>query len=252
MSLIGTAAKSARGAISRARLGWRRLVNDRADAGEVFDTIYRRGEWGDGGGTPFSGTGSRGQAVERYVDAVAAFASARSVGSIVDIGCGDFFVGARLLDTIGREVSYLGLDVSSVVIDHNTRSVTRPNVRFERLDASKEEVPAADLCLVRQVMQHLSNAEIAGILRQLARFNYAIVTEHQPLEVASFNADKPHGGDTRLSDKSAVFLDKPPFNVTGMTTVLEVPATPEDPWDGKLVSLLIEPHMLRQAGGGRA
>ena len=57
-----------------------------------------------------SGTGSRGQAVERYVDAVAAFVSARSVGSIVDIGCGDFFVGGRLLDTIGREVSYLGLD----------------------------------------------------------------------------------------------------------------------------------------------
>jgi SAM-dependent methyltransferase len=244
MSSIKTAARASKEAINRARLGWRRWRNSRADTQQVFNGVYRRGDWGGDLTQPFSGAGSRGHAVQRYVETIAAFITNQSVTSIVDIGCGDFFVGSQLLDRLGPNIIYLGLDVSSVVIDHNTLANKRPNARFLRLDAAKEDIPPGDLCLVRQVMQHLSNAQIAAVLRQLMKFKYTIVTEHQPLTVEKYNTDKPHGGDTRLVDKSAVFLDKPPFNVAGMRTVLEVVASIDDPWDGKLTSFLIEPHTL--------
>jgi SAM-dependent methyltransferase len=225
--------------VARIKVARRRRLNSRKDTGEVFDDIYRRGEWGKGNGEgPYSGPGSRGSAIDEYVKVVSDFVGEHGIASIVDIGCGDFYVGGRLLDRLRPDISYVGLDVSRVIIAHNRREHGRANVRFEWVDATAGPLPDGDLCLVRQVMQHLSNAEIQAMLRQLAKFRYVIVTEHHPAGLLRANADKAHGGDTRVIDGSAVVLDQPPFNVKGLKTLLETDASPSDRARGRLVSVL--------------
>jgi hypothetical protein len=63
------------------------------------------------------------------------------------------------------------------------------------LDAAGiEPLPQAELCLIRQVFQHLSNTQISAILTKLEVLPYIIVTEHQPSDgdFVSANADKVH------------------------------------------------------------
>ena len=89
------------------------------------------------------------------------------------------------------------------------------NRNFRQANIVEDELPEGDLCLIRQVLQHLSNAEIKQILENCKNFKYLIITEHYPnpnVELVP-NLDIPHGPDMRLHYDSAVVLDKPPFNV---------------------------------------
>jgi hypothetical protein len=55
------------------------------------------------------------------------------------------------------------------------------------------------------------------------------------------NKDKPHGSDTRIIDNSAVYLDKSPFNIPGLSLLLEVDAIVNLRKEGeKIKSFLIE------------
>lgn len=203
----------------------RRAAYERQTAAAVFDDIYRHKRWG-GTDEVCSGTGSRGEAVEKYVELVVELVRRENISSIVDLGCGDFFIGRRIAEQIGGEVSYLGCDVSPFLVDVLRKRPNLPNVSFECVDAAKDVLPAGDLCLIRQVLQHLSNAQINAILSRLTRYRIIVITEHLP--EARFllhkNLDKPHGPDTRLLDYSGVCLDAAPFNVALPAASLSVEA----------------------------
>ena len=74
---------------------------------------------------------------------------------------------------------YIGIDVVPSLIERN-RSTFVANIEFKCLDIIKDKLPDADLCLIRQVMQHLSNREIVRLLKNTKRYRYVIVAEHQP------------------------------------------------------------------------
>src|SRR5262249_41309949 len=83
----------------------------------------------------------------------------------------------------------------------------------------------ADLCLVRQVLQHLSNHQIGAVLRKLQQYPLVMITEHYPAPDAAAivpNKDKAAGADTRITDGSAVFLDRPPFNLAIVQLLVDV------------------------------
>jgi len=42
----------------------------------------------------------------------------------------------------------------------------------------REALPEGDICFVRQVLQHLSNDQIAGVLPKLGKFRWCFITEH--------------------------------------------------------------------------
>jgi hypothetical protein len=120
-------------------------------------------------------------------------------------------------------VDYTGVDVVPALIQHHSAQYGSERVRFRQLDIVNEPLPEGDLCLIRQVMQHLSNAQIAKILPRLARYPHVLVTEHYPAPGTRTvpNLDKTHGHDTRIEDDSAVFLDQPPFSARVGETILE-------------------------------
>ena len=88
----------------------------------------------------------------------------------------------------------------------------------------KDNLPAAGLCLIRQVLQHLSNQEIAQILQNTRKYKYIIITEHYPPPYLNIipNRDKPHGKDIRLDNDSGVYLNKPPYNIKISEVLLDV------------------------------
>lgn len=194
---------------------------------EVFSDIYRKNRWGGAPGTFCSGAGSSDpRIVDPYVACVSEFLRnfpADHKPRLVDLGCGDFTVGRRLLD-LCRE--YVGIDVVPELIAHLRATVNDPRVRFECLDVTSAELPAGDVCFIRQVLQHLSNAQISAVLPRLARYPTVFVTEHYPAGPPKTpNLDKVHGADIRLDQNSGVYLGTPPFELPGATLelVLEVP-----------------------------
>jgi hypothetical protein len=188
---------------------------------KAFQRIYVKGAWGRDPERPyFSGVGSRGAAAEVYVEHIvkAVQQQARLLGRppvIVDIGCGDFVIGRELVNQL-PEAQYVGCDIVPEVIEYNAR-FANDRVRFELLDAVTDPLPQGDVCLIRQVLQHLPNSDITAVLRKL---DYAAVyvTEGQPAtREGPVNPDKRVGADVRFDWKSGrgrgVELDQPPFGL---------------------------------------
>jgi hypothetical protein len=66
---------------------------------------------------------------------------------------------------------------------------------------------------LRQVLQHLSNAEIQQILPKLNKYQYLIVSEHIPEGEFVANVDIISGQGIRLKKQSGVDLLAPPFSL---------------------------------------
>lgn len=87
-------------------------------------------------------------------------------------------------------------------------------------------MPTGDLCLIREVFQHLSNREILSVLSKLHGFSHVVFSDAQlPLSaIKKPNRDIAHGRDSRGWKYSALFLDLPPFNVpTKLLFEIELP-----------------------------
>ncbi|CCE01285.1 conserved hypothetical protein [Bradyrhizobium sp. STM 3809] len=125
------------------------------------------------------------------------------------MGCGDFYVGSQLVACAGR---YVGCDVVDFVIAQNKRK--HPNIEFVVCDAVTDDLPPGDVVLVRQVLQHLNNRQVAQIVPKLCNYSYAIITEHIP-GFSGFipNLDKAAGPDHRVNFGSGLVLTEPPFNL---------------------------------------
>ncbi len=207
----------------RMRYRIRQTANALRSTEAVFTEIYDKGLWG-GRDSLYSGEGSRGHAAERYVATVRQFIRANAIASVVDLGCGDFVIGSRIADVCDH---YTGVDIVKRAVDENMRRHASERVRFLQRNIIEGALPDADLCLIRQVLQHLSNAQIQRILGKLAKYRFVIVTEHYPgaAEFKAPNLDKAHGAGTRVTRGSAVCLDQPPFNVRSLELLLDVPGS---------------------------
>jgi hypothetical protein len=136
---------------------------------------------------------------------------------IGDIGCGDCQIGTALMQLV-PDARYLGFDVVRPLIENHSRHLGSERMAFEVLDIVTDKPPPADIFLVRQVFQHLSNLEIASALANLAG-SRVMVTEGQPeFPEGKPNPDKAVGAGIRFHWASGtgrgVELDLPPFNRT--------------------------------------
>jgi SAM-dependent methyltransferase len=199
------------------------IHNARQPVAAVFREVYERNLWGGAQGTFYSGPGSESHAATAYAEGIRSFIASRKIKSIVDLGCGDFRIASRF---VTDDVSYVGVDIVEPLVRQNTALYHSDKVSFACLDIIDDELPDGELCLIREVFQHLSNAQILKVIPKLRRFKHAVYTACQPALGAPCtpNRDISHGVDTRLWLGSALFLDQPPFNVpTGL--LFEEPVT---------------------------
>jgi SAM-dependent methyltransferase len=195
------------------RLHPRALFNAFRKPADIFGKIYATNDWGGEYGTFYSGTGSRGTVAEEYIALIKSFISQHNVRTVLDLGCGDFFIGRHIAAASDH---YIGIDVVPAVIRQHQANYGSGKVKFECLDITTDALPTAELCLIRQVFQHLSNRQIASVIQRFSQFKYVIVSEHfpHPDEFKAPNLDTPAGAGTRITFGSAVVLDKPPFGVS--------------------------------------
>src|SRR5271170_3953191 len=184
---------------------------------QVFTRIYEEGAWGkspEAGDKFFSGSGSHNPAVVGvYVKAVEEFLSSfENKPKVVDLGCGDFFVGSQVRNLCDQ---YIACDIVEPVINFNREKYKKLNVDFRTLDITKDELPAGDVVFVRQVLQHLPNENIRAALDQIAaKYKYLVLTEHLPAsDPFVHNIDKPAGPDDRVGFKSGLVVTSEPFNL---------------------------------------
>jgi len=199
----------------------------------VFSEIYREKFWGDNGGNFYSGPGSDDHVSRLHINAVKHLIQSRGIKSILDVGCGDFRVGCQL---ISPDLQYIGVDVVPAVVSHNQREFGAPNVRFGLLDATEKNFPPADLCHIRQVLQHLSNDNIKAILQKATAFKDVVISEHMlpPDSVIVANEDIKSGMETRLEIGSCVRVDLPPFSWRIVEHLCEIPQP-----DGSNISTML-------------
>jgi hypothetical protein len=206
---------------------------------DAFAEIYKSQSWGKREGAVYcSGEGSsREDLIGPYCAEVENFIHSHQIQELVDLGCGDFNVGLRLR---GHVRKYTGVDIVPDLIDYNRKKFGDSEVKFECLNIIDDDLPKADLCLVRQVLQHLSNAQIERILPKLGAYQFIIVTEHV-YRGAGFkpNLDKPQGPGTRIPKHSGVYLDAPPFDKAA-TVLLEIPVTADESL--RMLAIECNPH----------
>ena len=199
----------------------RRLLGERRFRRWLFQRVYADSHWGADGTEFYSGMGSRGAAAAVYVDRMGAILQEyrTELGRplrIVDLGCGDFQVGQALLAQV-PDASYVGCDVVPELVAYNQRRYGSDRVSFQCLDIVTDRTPDGDVCLVRQVLQHLSNAEISRFIAKLAHPRIYI-TEGQPeVRTGPVNPDKSTGSSVRFDwatgKGGGVELDRPPFGL---------------------------------------
>lgn len=196
--------------------GYAAIKNRNKSAEQVFTEIYHKEYWGKSteANGYFSGTGTHDANTLKYVDLLTDFIRKNDVKSVFEIGCGDFSIMKQVLSNV--KVNYTGADVVADLIAHLQETHGDKKTEFIQLDAiACRAFPNADLCVIRQVLQHLNNVQISNILEKTNQFKYVIITEHVPVNPEMLNGDKTLGGYIRLQNAktSGVFLDAPPFSL---------------------------------------
>ncbi len=180
---------------------------------EIFEAVYRERVWGGSERNDFySGEGSHDPSVVApYVAAVTEFLrSLPAPPRAVDLGCGDFNVGSQLRPHCSE---YVACDIVPSLIERNRRVFADRRVEFRALDMSAEPLPAGDVVFLRQVLQHMSNEQIARVLPKLAQYRWAVITEHVPSHSGfAPNFEKPPGPGIRVARGSGIVLSAPPFS----------------------------------------
>jgi hypothetical protein len=177
-----------------------------ASAGEAytlehtFRRIYEHNHWG---AEQRSGAGaSRGQTAI-VLSELAGLIREFDIKILLDLPCGDF---SWMQDLAADEVSYIGGDIVTAVIDINNARFGTPFRRFQVLDLTRDPLPAADLLLCRDCLVHLSfddaRAALANVSRAPIRY---FLTSTFP--------DCSRNDDIVSGDWSVINLELAPFNL---------------------------------------
>jgi len=178
---------------------------------DAMQQVYAMKLWGGDTLDFYSGIGSHDpEIVVPYVDVLVSFlTSFKNPLVVCDLGCGDFNVGKELVQYTEK---YVAVDIVPELIEHNKEKFKEENLEFHCLDIAVDEIPFGDCAILRQVLQHVSNAEIQHILDKLADFKYIILTEHIPEGDFIPNKEIISGQGTRLKMQSGINLLAAPFH----------------------------------------
>lgn len=139
-----------------------------------FEKCYWDSRYANGGD---SGAGSQPGPIEKKVQWLSRL---DWVSSVVEIGCGDFQFGRRLMDRLPM-ARYWGYDVSQVIVDRNQKMYGLPRVQFAQVPEA-DDLPATDLLMCVDVLFHvIDDRDYDYVIRRLAesKWRYLAVTAYE-------------------------------------------------------------------------
>ncbi|MGB0973733.1 MAG: class I SAM-dependent methyltransferase [Flavobacteriaceae bacterium] len=193
---------------------------------DAMTQVYDMNLWGGDAHEFYSGEGSHlTKFVAPYITVVQSFLQSFSNPlTVCDLGCGDFNIGKEL---VKYSKNYIAVDIVENLIIRNQTRFKDENLEFKCIDIAKDQWPKGNCVILRQVLQHLSNNEIASIVSKLTEYKYVILTEHLPQDDFIANTDIISGQGIRLKNNSGVNILAEPFNVK-VNDVQELLAIPLD------------------------
>ncbi|KAA5826440.1 class I SAM-dependent methyltransferase [Algibacter amylolyticus] len=177
---------------------------------DAMSQIYELNLWGGETTAFYSGFGSHDPNITTpYLHAIIGFLKTHNTPLVVcDLGCGDFNIGKHIYP---HTKHYTGIDIVENLIIRNQNTFKAENLEFACLDICKAELPNADCLIIRQVLQHLSTAEILEVAQKITNYKYIVLTEHLPNGNFIPNKDIISGQGIRIKKNSGVNLLEAPF-----------------------------------------
>ncbi len=149
---------------------------------QIFTNLYENKIWGDNESSEYNGSSGAGSVIDynkdSYIPFLKNFITKNNIKSVVDLGCGDFICGKLIYDDL--DVSYTGYDTYKKVIDYNSKQYSFPKYSFIHLDFcnNKENIINGELCILKDVIQHWSLANIYKFLDYIVeckKFKYILI-----------------------------------------------------------------------------
>ncbi len=171
------------------------------DRKQVFEQIYTQGVWLEQTDQlARSGSGSQLDATKQLRDQLPALLAELGARTLLDVGCGDF----TWMQHVDLGAEYIGIDVVQSVISANEVAFGSTTRHFYCLDAVDDALPKADVVLCREILFHLSFADIKDLLNNVKRSGarYLIATSDT---CTAFNAN------VRTGDYRPLNLQRRPF-----------------------------------------
>jgi SAM-dependent methyltransferase len=179
-----------------------------ASTEKVFTGIYDHATWGTNtSGKGNSGTGSTIDSTIVYTTYLQRFMKEHGIKSVIDAGCGDWEFSSTI-DWTG--IDYKGYDIVASVIADDTKKYGTPTIQFFVGNILDPKLPAADLLVSKDVLQHLPNADVKVFLEQLPKYKHVLLTNGT--DWRTLTADNV---DIALGDYRVLDLTRPPFGIAG-------------------------------------
>lgn len=157
---------------------------------QIFTGIYEREYWGSNNQT-YKGSSGSGSSVEfnrEYIPWLRNFIQEHRIQSVVDIGCGDFRCGPAIYD--GLDVTYTGFDVYEPMIQ-SLQQYSTPTRQFRVQDCfANRALPQADMCILKDVLQHWTTAEIYDFMDFLT-------TQYKTILICNCSRQKKNNKDIK-------------------------------------------------------
>jgi hypothetical protein len=150
---------------------------------DIFTNIYEKCAWGDDGHPHYRGSSGGGSEIpynaNTYIPVLKNFIKDKAIKTVVDLGCGDFRCGPLIYNDL--DITYTGYDAYNGVVQYNQSILSAPKYTFINMDFCnrKEEIVGADVCILKDVLQHWSLKSIYEFLDYLVttkRFKYILIT----------------------------------------------------------------------------
>ncbi|MGZ2749545.1 class I SAM-dependent methyltransferase [Burkholderia stagnalis] len=131
---------------------------------KFFESVYKSNAWKSGESR--SGKGSELWYTKRLIEELPGALRQLGVSRVLDVPCGDFN-WMKEVDLAG--VVYIGGDIVSDLVEENRAKFGSKSRKFVVLDIVSDELPSADLVLVRDCFIHFSDELVFKSLKNIVR-----------------------------------------------------------------------------------
>ena len=147
-----------------------------------FTNVYETCFWGNNNNDTYMGSSGPGSELQynldEYIPFIKKWIDTNNIKSVVDLGCGDFKCGKYIYDDLN--VEYTGYDVYKKIIDYHNTNNTNEKYNFIHLDifGDKENIKCAELCILKDVLQHWKLQDIYRFLDYIIeskKFKYVLI-----------------------------------------------------------------------------
>ena len=167
----------------------------------AFEHIYKDNMWGSDQSS--SGGGSEITATATIRKALPLIWKKYNIKTFLDVPCGDF---NWMKEVDKTNIEYIGGDIVGEILERNNELYGTSQVKFEKIDITKNILPKVDMIFCKDCLQHLSYENVHKALQNFKRSEakYLMVTSY-PLTL------KNH--DILDGDYRALNLFRNPFNL---------------------------------------